>query len=442
MNENARRPVDLVLGLVLLLVVALGAGAVVLAYDQAFTSRTEVVLTTGSVGNALQKGSDVKLNGVPVGEVTEVRATDDGARLVLALEPDVADGLPTDTVARLLPKTLFGERYVQLLAEGARSGQGLADGATIRQDDSDEAVELEEVLDELLPVLQAVQPQKLAATLGELTLALRGQGDRIGESMEAWGDYLTELAPYVPTLTEDLQRLAEVADVYEVAAPDLLAALEDLTVTATTLVEERTTLDDLYAGVIGAANGTDAWLTANQQTIVVLAEESREALAAVAPYASEFPCVLRSVADFEPVMEEVLGVGTSEPGVKVTLSIGAVRDAYQRGADRPTYRTDGQPRCPYSVSSRSSAPRTAGSEPAQVRPPTADIVESYVAGEGSATRAQQALAVGLGDANSPAENQLIAELVAPGQGLAPDEYPDWASLLLGPSLRGAEVVLR
>ena len=50
--------------------------------------------------------------------------------------------------------------------------------------------------------------------------------------------------------------------------------------------------------------------------------------------------------------------------------------------------------------------------------------------------------VGLGQANSPAENQLVAEIVAPTQGLAPDDYPSWSSLLLGPSLRGTQVVLK
>ncbi|MFW6775917.1 MCE family protein [Nocardioides sp. CPCC 205120] len=434
------RRVDLALGVVFLLLVAAGLGTAALLYDKAFTDRTEVVLATGTVGNALQQGSDVKLNGVPVGEVTDIEATSDGARLTLALEPDVASGLPDDTVARLLPKTLFGERYVQLLADGATSGGGISEGGTIRQDGSDEAVELEEVLDELLPVLRSIQPAKLAATLGELTLLLRGQGAEIGESMRAWAGYLDDLDPYVPTLTADLQRLAEVADVYDVAAPDLLGALDDLTVTAATLVERRTTLEDLYAGVITAAGESESWLEANRDTIVVLADDSRAALAAVEPYAAQFPCLFRSVADFEPVMEEVLGVGTAEPGLHVTLDISSSRGAYRPGRDQPSYLVDGSPRCPYTVGSRSSAaPAPSGADPAAIAPPAGDVVASYLT---AGNAPQLALAAGLGEANSPAENQLIAELLAPGAGLAPADYPAWGSLLVGPVLRGTEVTLR
>ncbi|RYE77554.1 MAG: MCE family protein, partial [Myxococcales bacterium] len=138
------------------------------AYNKSFTDSTDVTLRTGALGNALQKGSDVQLNGVPVGRVKQIVPTDDGAELDLALDPDTAAKLAPDTVARLLPKTLFGERFVQLVPA---SGGGLSDGDVIEQDSSAEAVELEEVFDELLPTLRAIQPDKLAASLGELSIA-------------------------------------------------------------------------------------------------------------------------------------------------------------------------------------------------------------------------------------------------------------------------------
>ena len=51
-------------------------------------------------------------------------------------------------------------------------------------------------------------------------------------------------------------------------------------------------------------------------------------------------------------------------------------------------------------------------------------------------------AQGLGEVNSPAENRLIAELMAPEAGVTPAAYPAWGSLLVGPLLRGAEVEVR
>lgn len=291
---------DIAAGLAAILVVVLGLGAAVLAYERAFVSSTDVQLRTGTIGNALQKGSDVKLNGVPVGEVTRIESTPDGALLTLALKPHIAEGLPGDTVARLLPKTLFGERYVQLVTARATTGDGLAAGDVIDQDSSDEAVELEEVLDELLPLFEALQPEKLSAALGELTLMLRDRGEDIGETMQAWGTYLTDLQPHVPEMADNLVKLGQVADTWNVAAPDLLDALDDLTVTSRTMVAERATLADLYATVITGSNSTRDWLHANQNTIIVLSAESRAALGAAAPYASQFPCLFQALSDFIP----------------------------------------------------------------------------------------------------------------------------------------------
>jgi phospholipid/cholesterol/gamma-HCH transport system substrate-binding protein len=48
----------------------------------------------------------------------------------------------------------------------------------------------------------------------------------------------------------------------------------------------------------------------------------------------------------------------------------------------------------------------------------------------------------LGPANSPQENDLVNELLAPGAGKRPADLPDWSSLLAGPVLRGSEVTLR
>ena len=419
----------------------LGYGVVVLAvgvgswlfYNQVFADRADITLTTGTLGNALQKGSDVKLNGVLVGKVTRIEPRDGGANLTLALRPDVLDELPTTTTARLLPKTLFGERYVALVLPGTK-GETLEAGDTIHQDASAAAVELEEVFDELLPVLQAIQPDKLSATLGELALALRGNGADIGDAMVSWGEYLTKLNPLTPRLADDLASFGRVAENYADAAPDLVDALDSMTTTSKTLVDRQSQLTELFSTVITAADETNSWLVANSDTVIALSAESRRALSAVAPYAREFPCLFSSLRDFIPVMDKTLGKGTKEPGVHVVLNVTPSRGKYVIGRDDPTFATQGGPRCPYQDGSVKPARTSAGAdtdEPERILPPPSD-----------ATRARFSDSMGLGEANSPAENRLIAELMAPEAGLSPQAYPAWGSLLVGPLLRGAEVEVR
>lgn len=429
---RSTRGLDTLLGLGYFLLIAAFVAAAMLVYNKAFVESTDVRLTTGTIGNALRKGSDVKLNGVPVGTVSSIEAAPEGATLTLALQPEVAKTLPKDTVARLLPKTLFGERYVALQAPADSLGGTLASGDTIRQDTSDEAVELEEVFDELLPVLQAIQPEKLSATLGELAAFLRGRGTEIGDSMTSWADYMEKLNPLVPQMADDLGKLGELAVEYEEALPDLISALDTMTTTSKTLTEQRTQLGEVYANVIAAGDETTGWIEDNKKTIVVLSRESRAALAATAPYASQFPCLLKATSAFVPQMNDVLGAGTDEPGMHVVLNVVESRGKYLPGKDRPRYRSNGKPRCPYMNGQTGTAPvrRAAGDPPAIPAPPSSRLERQFAAGGG------------LGEANSPGENQLIAELVAPTQGLAPAEYPSWASLLVGPTLRSTKVTLR
>ena len=426
------RILDVGLGLGYLVLAAGLVLVAVLTYNRAFVSSVDVDLRTGPVGNALQKGSDVKLNGVPVGSVAKVSASDDGAIISLALDPDASEKLPRDTTARLLPKTLFGERYVSLVTSSGAAPEGLSSGDTIEQDMSDESVELEQVFDELLPLLQSIQPEKLSAMLGELSTTLRGRGDDIGDTLTTLGSYLDKLNPQVPQMTEDFDKLGRVAMAYSDAAPDLLDALDSLTTTSATLVDQRSALTDVYASVVTSADTTRGWVSDNKETIEVLSGESRAALEAAKPYAKQFPCLLKSARQYIPAMDKVLGKGTNEPGIHVRLNIVESRGKYLAGKDAVRFASGKSARCPYVTGGVGTSPASAaaGGEPETIAPPRTTLPSRIAGG------------AGLGQANSPAENQLLAELVAPSQGIAPSDYPDWSSLLLGPSLRGTKVVLK
>ncbi|TQL66815.1 phospholipid/cholesterol/gamma-HCH transport system substrate-binding protein [Nocardioides albertanoniae] len=415
---------DAFLGLCYLAVVAGVALGAWLAYDQTFVDRSEVQLTTGTLGSALQEGSDVKLRGVPVGTVRTVAAREGGAELTLALEPDVLPDLTRATTARLLPKTLFGERYVALQPA---AGPELEAGDTIKQDSSDEAVELEQVLDELLPVLKALQPHKLNATLSELATMLRGNGGDIGEVFADWADYLHKLNPLVPELTDDLASLGRVAGHLEEAAPDLLEALDTMTVTAKTLVDQQEQLSDTFRSVTTTAQDSDRWLERNRETIVVLSDSGRDALRAVSPYATSFPCLFSALRDYVPEMARNLGKGTDKHGIHAVVSVSGIRQPYPQGYV-PKLRK-GKARCPYVTGQTGSRPTMTGVAE-QIGAPPSDRVRNF----GATT--------GLGDQNSESENQLIAEVMAPTAGMAPEEYPTWSSLLLGPALRGTKVIVR
>ncbi|WP_415951413.1 MCE family protein [Streptomyces sp. KLOTTS4A1] len=404
-------------GVAFLLVPALLIWLAVAVYQKEFTESDEIVVETGAVGNQMHPGAEVKLRGVVLGEVREIDTTDTGARLTLALEPGALGHIPEDVRAQMLPTTLFGERYVALVPPGGPVTRTLPAGSVIPQDRSANAIELQQVLDDVLPMLTAVQPQKLSATLSAVSQALEGRGDTLGESLTTLDAHLRKFNPHLPKLNEDLKQLVKVSHLYADAAPGILDALTDFTTTSGTLAEKEQDLAKAYGSTTRTAEDLDAFLRANKDHIIRLSAASRPTLELLARHSSSFPCTLRTLAEFVPRMDKALGKGTDEPGMHVNVTSVASRGAYAPGRDTPTYGSGGGPACypvPYLGAGSARAPVTATAATEQ----------------------------DLGPANSPQENDLVNELIAPAAQTSPGELPDWSSLLAGPVYRGTEVKLK
>jgi phospholipid/cholesterol/gamma-HCH transport system substrate-binding protein len=410
-------------GLVFLAVMALLATLAIQIYQEKYTEVVLVDLRTDRIGNQLNESSEVKARGVVVGDVRAVHGGQDGAVIELALDPDKVDRIPKSVTALLIPKTLFGERYVQLTIPKGRTSDPIEAGDVIRQDRSANAIELERVFDELLPVLKAVQPHKLSATLTAISSALDGRGERIGEAMVDAADYLTEFNPNLPTLTEDLADLAQVSRLYGDIAPDLLDALTESTTTLNTVVDQRTELTTLYAQVTSSAQDVTIFLQNNKENLIQLAAASREPLELAARYSPSFPCTLKALTDLKPAMDNVLGAGTDEPGLHVEATVTRSRGPYVPGVDDPVYDASGGPR---------SYPSGVAPTVGVVAAPTGSEKHPLLPGADG----------GLGLPNSPQEQELIATLMAAPLGTTPAEVPGWSSVLVGPLYRGTEVTLR
>jgi phospholipid/cholesterol/gamma-HCH transport system substrate-binding protein len=407
-------------GIAFLLVIGLLMTLAVQVYQEKFTDAVLVTLRTDRIGNQLNDSSQVKARGVVVGDVRDVRSAGEGAEISLALDPSTVDRIPKDVSALLIPKTLFGERYVQLSIPDRSTAPPIAEGDVIVQDHSANAIELERVFDDLLPVLQAVQPQKLATTLTAISTALQGRGERIGETLATAANYLTEFNPNLPTLTENVRDLAEVSQLYGDIAPDILDSLTDSTVTLNTVADKRVELQALYTQVTSTTQDLTVFLRNNKENIIQLAASGRAPLELAARYSPSFPCTLKALTDLKPAMDKVLGVGGNEPGLHVEASVTVPRGKYLPGVDSPRYAASGGPRCyPSGVA------------------PTAGTVAAP-----TGSTAHPLLADDLGLPNSPQERELIATLAAPSLGIPPGEVAAWSSVLIGPLYRGTEVTLR
>ncbi len=409
-------------GVVFLVVIALLVGLSVALYNKAFTDVVTVRLQADRAGNQLSAPTDVKMRGLIVGEVRSVESDGDGATIELALQPDKVDLIPADVQAQLLPKTLFGEKFVSLVSPVGGSTEPIAEGDVIGQDRSTTSIETARVLDDLVPLLKALGPDDLSRTLNALSGALRGRGERIGENAVLVQQYLAQLNPALPTIQRDLVGLADLADTYDQAAPDLLAVLDDLSFSARSLVDQQEELAQFLDTTSSFTGSLDSLLQENEQRLIRVASESVAPLQLFADYSPGFGCFLQGFSDYQPIVEKTFG--GLQPGLHITL-VGTIDQGPYAPGDEPEYVETGPPDC-------------RGLPNPQIPAPDEPFGDGYR--DETEVRAQGAVAPTPVD--SPAGQRRLANAVlgaSIGQPVGDLAMP---GLLVGPLARGTTVGVR
>ncbi|MFH8656499.1 MCE family protein [Streptomyces afghaniensis] len=403
-------------GVAFLAVLALLLSLAVAVYQQAFTSVVRITLEAGSLGNQLDPRADVKLRGLLVGEVRSVRADGEKATLDIALKPEYVAFIPSDVHARLLPKTLFGEKYVDLVAPRGSSARPIRAGDVITQDRTKAGMELQQLLNDLLPLLRTVEPAELNATLSAFATALEGRGDRIGDNLTRVESYLRRINPHLPSLKEDIARFADVAEVYGDAAPDLMRILRNTVTTSRTIVEKKDRLAAALRTTATVSGTGEDFFDANGDRLITLGRVSRPTLQLFARYSPEYPCLLEGLVRQEKASEEAFRGGR----MRITLEVVRPQAAYEPG-EEPRYAERSGPNC-------RDLPRP------QVPAPHTKLNDGTSPGGSGG-----ALPGGVDVSATAAEQRAVGSLVAPVMGVPADEVPPVATLLFGPLARGTAV---
>ncbi|MDI2029680.1 MCE family protein [Saccharopolyspora sp. TS4A08] len=449
MIESRSRRRHQAMGIAFLVVAGLFLAGTIGMYNKAFTRFVAVTVRADTAGNQMMPGADVKVRGVVVGEVRSIDAGNGHADLRLALQPDKAGMIPADASARLLPKTLFGERYVALDIPKGSTSDTLSAGDVIPQDRSASAMEVEKVLSDLMPVLQAVQPQQVSTTLNAVSQALQGRGDQLGETLVQLDRYLEDFDPSLPKMESVISRVDDVAENYADAAPDLMQAVNDLTTTSRTVVEQRTQLQQMTSTVTSASGEMDRFLSANGDNFIRLASTSRSTLELLAEYSPQYPCMLQQFQAGTKNADLTFGKGTDTPNMaRMTLEITASRGKYLPGVDTPKNLEQRGPRCYPFVEAPDTFPQYPPGGPlddgsTKPEPPLdRDALFPWKKTTGSAPASTSPQSASSSVANSRPERDLLAALLAPELEVQPGAVPDWTSVLVGPLFRNAEVTVR
>ncbi len=216
-------------------VLALAIGAGLVAYTGlVLTGRikgatTRAIAQCETCGQGLRAGGDVKLRGVLVGRIGGIERRAGGTCDVrLDLEPGDVDQIPANVGAQVRAKTVFGEKWVELLYPDEPDDATIASDDVIPTDRTIDPLEVETILNVALPLLDAIDPEHLSGALTALSEGFVGHEDAAIKGMEEGIDALRPLNDNRKLLEEGIRQLAESGEVFEDVDQDLLEALANL----------------------------------------------------------------------------------------------------------------------------------------------------------------------------------------------------------------------
>ena len=326
-------------GLLVLVALAVAGAFLSLRGNGTFGSRPHVVAEVANAGGALRVGSDVKMNGAIVGRVSDIRRADAGQGVAVDLEMSEEDlgEVPANVVARILPATVFGTTFVDLVVHGQPAGS-LEHGATVEADATQETLELQQALDDIDRLVKALGPAELAAAIGSAAEALDGRGDKIGRTVRTLNSYLGRLNPRMPQVRRDLDALASTMRVVDDIAPDLLDATDDVLVTMDTIVTQEAALTALISGGTELARTSRGFLERNQRGLVRFIDNSALLLDAV--HDNRKAGITDAIA-INLALGRTLPTTVREGFVKTDGILKLSPPPYYGRGQRPSYRTTG-----------------------------------------------------------------------------------------------------
>lgn len=226
---------------------------------------------------SVYKGSEVKILGVSVGKVTDVKPNGTDVAVTMSYPDNVK--IPADAKAAIVAPSIVGDRYIQM-TPAYTSGPTMKDGAVLSTKRTAVPVELDQIYSSLDNLTVALGPngankngaltdllqqtaknlggqgKKLNTTitdLGKLTKTLDDNKDQFFNSADQLEGFVNTLAKNDQTVRDFTQSLAKVSNMLADERSDLATAMRQLSKALAKVTEfVRTNKDVLKKDIDGA----------------------------------------------------------------------------------------------------------------------------------------------------------------------------------------------
>jgi phospholipid/cholesterol/gamma-HCH transport system substrate-binding protein len=203
--------------------------------------------------NGLVPQAEVRVSGVHVGTVTAINDSSDGGALVrMALQPGLQ--LRQDTRAVIRPKTLLGEKFVELVRKQGSTQGYMTSGALITKAQTGQAVEI----DDILNAMDAPTRKAMSESFRQLGIATDGRQQDIAAALTPLDSTMTNLRPLArvgESRQKELDRILTNLNTIMQALADEQEQLGHLVDSGDTVMSAIASRDQALAGTVrnGAA---------------------------------------------------------------------------------------------------------------------------------------------------------------------------------------------
>jgi phospholipid/cholesterol/gamma-HCH transport system substrate-binding protein len=312
-----------------------------LSYTSAFSSTDTVAVTAPRAGLVMERDGKVKYRGIQIGEVKNISYSGDQAQLTLAIDSNELRFIPANAGVHIASNTIFGAKSVEFIPPKSPSATSLRPGAQVQA--SAVSLEVNTLFQSLIDLLHKIDPVELNGTLTALAEGLRGHGNDLGALLSGLNTLTRQANPKLPTLQQDFQKTATVANIYADAAPDPVTVFNNTPTIARTIVDEQDNLNATLLATIGLSNNAYDTLAPAEQNLIDAIKRLRAPLKVAGDYSPEFGCLFagidRGIKEFAPL------IGVRKAGLFTSSSFILGAPSYTYPESLPIVNASGGPNC-------------------------------------------------------------------------------------------------
>ena len=230
-------------GIFVVAMLLVSAGLIVIFGEFRFAS-TNSYHATFSDASRLEGGNDVRIAGVPVGTVEEVKLNPDNT-VDVAFTLNKKYQLYSSTRALIRYENLVGDRFMEIIS-GPGELRKLPKGATIPKDNTQPALDLDALLGGLRPVVKGLDGEQVNQISNAILELLQGEGGALSRLLSETGTFSQTLGDRYEVISGVIQNLNEVLGTIDEKSVEFDASVDELQKLVTGLAEGR----DPIAGAI------------------------------------------------------------------------------------------------------------------------------------------------------------------------------------------------